>query len=97
MAVASMRELTPGWKATAVVAEGQPVDLAGQNVWNSNWNRSGEPVVVPHPGHLAQRHTAIQYVMSTPAGEVRFAACELSANCWGFYEPDSSAALTPRS
>ena len=82
-----MTEFTPGWRAVAVVAEGDRVLIQGQNPWGVSWISSNEaPIVVAHPSYPSQSHRASIYELDS-ARPIRFAACELSAGVWGFYVP----------
>lgn len=81
-------QVSRGWEFRAVVVEGDPVAIAGIDVWQKRW----EPVrvgsmVVAHPTNPAQRHSVSVYKFSDVDAAVFFAAGELSNGVWGFYEP----------
>ncbi len=84
-----MNDLTLGWKSVAVIIEGEHLSLDGLNPWQLTWHKiNSEPINVAHPSHTTQRHNAGIYELRESAQIVRFAACELSANVWGFYLPN---------
>ena len=74
------------WKALGVVKEGERINIGGVNPWNHRWlDVEREPVMLPHPSYLNQRHSMIVYKIVTAQTEIIFAAGELSAGVWGFY------------
>jgi hypothetical protein len=74
------------WKSVGVALEGQPIRIAGLNVWDHSWSRLERPrLQLPHPGYPSQLHEMDVYEIRTGGEPVRFAAGELSANVWGFY------------
>jgi hypothetical protein len=86
-----MSDITPGWKLVAIVAEGQPVSLQGQNPWSLKWLSAPEPpITVAHPSYPLQRHEMEIYDLESTRS-IRFAAGEFSNGVWGFYVP---AAIT---
>ena len=75
------------WSAGKVASEGQHVIVGGINPWNHDWIRLDEPPVeLPHPAHARQQHRFWLYRIDADNREIVFAAGELSANVWGFYE-----------
>ncbi|MDT4329940.1 hypothetical protein ACQE3E_03945 [Methylomonas sp. MED-D] len=79
---------TPGWKPVHVGVEGDGVSILGLKLWKFKWQSVGqEPIVVPHPSYLHERHQAWVYEVETSSKVVRFAAGELSNGVWGFYVP----------
>ncbi|WP_112245902.1 hypothetical protein [Kribbella monticola] len=80
-----------GWHFRAIVLEGAPVDIAGVNPWQAEW----EPmpvgsVVVADPAHPTQQHTITVYRLSGAKPPTFFAAGEFSNAVWAFYEPTQS-------
>jgi hypothetical protein len=76
------------WKSVGVVVEGQPIRIAGLNVWEHAWNRVEQPrLELPHRSYPSQRHAMTVYEIAAGGEPIRFAAGELSANVWGFYVP----------
>lgn len=81
-------ELTLGWTPVHVGIEGDAISLNGINPWKFEWKRIlEEPIIVPHPSHLHERHQAWVYEVESSGKRLRFAAGELSPNVWGFYLP----------
>ena len=77
-----------GWKPIGAVAEGRPIWISGVNIWEHVWNKTGDTSLrLPHPSYPSQLHAMSVYEVTTGERRVRFAAGELSANVWGFYEP----------
>ena len=76
------------WKPVGVVAEGRPLWISGVNVWDHVWNKTDEASVqLPHPSYPSQTHDMSIYEIAVADRRIRFATGELSANVWGFYEP----------
>ena len=76
------------WEAVGVVAEGQQISIAGLNPWSFHWIRSDEPPVeLPHPQHRTQQHLMRVFAIEFGNGTHRFAAAEVSAGVWAFYQP----------
>ncbi|WP_143136362.1 hypothetical protein [Burkholderia ubonensis] len=76
------------WEAIGVVAEGQQISISGLNPWSFDWKRSSEsPVELPHPQYQTQRHLMYVFKIESEAGTIRFAAAEVSAGVWAFYQP----------
>jgi hypothetical protein len=75
------------WKALGVVAEGELITLSGYNLWAFEWVRSPEPAVkLPHPLYREQNHRFNIYEVSAGLEHHRFAAGEVSAGAWAFYQ-----------
>jgi hypothetical protein len=75
-------------KAVGVVMEGQSLQVGGLNIWDHRWVRkSDDPVDLPHPTYVHQRHRMFVYEVSADGKKVIFAAGELSAGLWGIYVP----------
>lgn len=75
------------WGNGKACVEGQPISLAGINPWDYEWTRCAvPPVTLPHPSYLHQMHSFEIYSVLIEDREVTFAATELSANVYGFYE-----------
>lgn len=78
------------WEAIGVVAEGQRISISGLNPWSFDWKRSSEPPVeLPHPQSQAQQYLMCVFKIESEAGTIRFAAAEVSAGVWAFYQPDA--------
>jgi hypothetical protein len=83
--------ITPGWKFVAIVVEGDPVSLQGQNPWPLKWSSTTEkPITVAHPSYPSQRHEMFVYDLESTRS-IRFAAGEFSNGVWGFYVPEPVA------
>lgn len=75
------------WCAVGVVAEGQEVIISGVNPWSFTWKRSPEPPLeLAHPLHQTQRHLMGVFEIQIGSGTLRFAAAEVSAGVWAFYQ-----------
>jgi hypothetical protein len=86
------------WVEVGVVIEGRPVSIGGINPWDFNWqNVEHEPVELPHPAHPSQLHRMWVYQIRSGDKALTFAAGELSANMWGFYEPAAQLSIQPDS
>jgi hypothetical protein len=76
------------WDVVGIVAEGDPICVSGVDLWRLPWTRSAEPpVMLPHPQHPAQLHLMRIYQIESAFGPLRFAAAEVSAGAWAFYQP----------
>lgn len=84
-------EVSQGWELRAIVVDGDPVVIAGVDVWQVQWEpvRAGS-VVVAHPTYPAQRHSMSVYKFSEVDPAVLFAAGEFSNGVWGSYEPTAT-------
>jgi hypothetical protein len=86
-----MSDVSPGWKFVAIVSEGEPVSIQGQNPWALKWCISSEPpITVAHPQYASQRHHMWLYDLDSPRS-IRFAAGEFSNGVWGFYVPAAAS------
>ncbi|MFM0478581.1 hypothetical protein [Paraburkholderia strydomiana] len=75
------------WEAVGVVAEGQQISISGLNPWSFDWTRASvPPVELPHPQYQTQRHHMRVFEIASEVGTVRFAAVEVSAGVWAFYQ-----------
>jgi hypothetical protein len=82
-----MSTITPGWKHLAIVSEGSPVLIGGQDAWRHEWRSIAvPPITVRHPSYPAQRHQMFVYELEVHP-PLRFAAGEYSNGVWGFYVP----------
>ena len=82
-------KVTPGWRFVHLGLEGQPVLIAGVNVWSLDWGHVEGTIMVAHPNYSTQRHSMSTYrVRVSTDKEVVFAAGEFSNGVWGFFEPD---------
>jgi len=74
------------WKPLGVVAEGQPIEVEGVNLWDHEWTSLNEPLELPHPQYPSEhmRYFVVYELRSAPK-RIMFAAGELSPNVWGFY------------
>lgn len=74
------------WTTASTVSEGELFAINGENVWSHKWLETGDDAVqLPHPDYPAQTHRFNVYRIEKLAGEVRFAASEVSPNVWAFY------------
>lgn len=74
------------WSYLGIVAEGQPVEVEGINIWALKWRRmDAEPLRVPHPSYSAQYHDLTPYELNIHGKHVFIAAGEVSANIYLFY------------
>jgi hypothetical protein len=77
------------WTPVGIVAEGEPIEVGGENLWNREWVRANEPeVLLPHPQYQQQRHRFVVYEASCSGTVVRFAVAEVSPNVYAFYVPN---------
>jgi hypothetical protein len=75
------------WDAVGVVAEGEQITISGLNLWSFDWTRLPEaPVELPHPQHQTQRHLMRVFEIKSGNVTLRFAAGEVSAGVWAFYQ-----------
>jgi hypothetical protein len=76
------------WTVAGIVTEGQPIEVAGQNLWIHKWVKANEPeVLLPHPQYQQQSHRFVVYEAACGGTVVRFAAAEVSPNVYAFYVP----------
>lgn len=77
------------WQSVHVGIEGDSLEIGGLEVWRHKWRSTGEPHIdLPHPSYRNQTHQFNTYEIGDAGHLVRFAACELSNNVWGFYVPE---------
>lgn len=75
------------WGTGKVCAEGDRINIGEVNPWGLEWIRCDVPAVyLPHPLYRYQKHRMHIYKVVSGDLEVIFAAGELSAGVWGFYE-----------
>ena len=66
---------------------GEAIDVGGVNPWEHDWTKFAKaPVELPHPSYPRQLHRFWLYRVTVGQRSVTFAAGELSANVWGFYQ-----------
>lgn len=80
-------DLNVDWRLTWIGMEGQPVEVAGVNLWVADWESTGRRVTVAHPQYPAQRHVMNVYEVRGSMPRVRFAAGEFSNGVWGIFVP----------
>lgn len=74
------------WTTTGTVSKGELFTVCGANVWSHKWVKTEDDAVqLPHPDYPTQTHRFSVYRIEKPAGEIRFAAAEVSPNVWAFY------------
>lgn len=74
------------WTTKDIVSEGDFFAVGGKNVWSNKWVKTEDDAVqLPHPDYPAQMHRFTVYRVESSAGDVRFAASEVSPNVWAFY------------
>lgn len=74
------------WTNSGVVSEGEFFAVGGANVWLHKWLKAeNDAVRLPHSSYPTQTHLFSVYRVERPAGDVRFAAAEVSPNVWAFY------------
>lgn len=84
-------DVSKGWDFLAITIEGDPVDLAGMNVWEVEWKPVPVGnVTVAHPSYPRQRHEMSVYKVCDAGSITFFAAGEFSNGVWGFYLPADS-------
>jgi hypothetical protein len=72
------------WFIQAVGTELEPLHLAGVDVWEYEWAKTGERVDVSDPQY-GQRLSFEVWHIAVREKTVRFAAGEFSNGVWGFY------------
>lgn len=78
------------WDAVGIVAEGNEISIFGLNLWSLDWTRLPEaPVELPHPQHQTQRYLMRVFKIESGNVTIRFAAAEVSAGVWAFYQPSA--------
>ncbi|MBR0653995.1 hypothetical protein [Plastoroseomonas arctica] len=83
------------WRPIHVGAENDALVIGGLPVWQAPWRPTGlAPVPLPHPAHPRQTHEFSVYEIGAGAVRTRFAAAELSAGVWGFYQPMATPTMT---
>jgi hypothetical protein len=76
-----------GWQFVSIGFEGQPVVVAGVNLWEVTWTATGGHITVAHPQYPSQRHQMSIYEVTDSDSPINFAAGEFSNGVWGFYVP----------
>ncbi|MGD0141778.1 MAG: hypothetical protein ABSC92_01310 [Rhizomicrobium sp.] len=80
------------WREAAIGFGIEPVIVGGLNVWEEEWRPVALPSVpLPHPSYPQQIHSYKIYEIGDSKLPMRFAACELSNQVWGFYVPDENS------
>ena len=82
--------VTPGWREVHIGAEADGLQIAGVDIWKTEWHSLGYSVWLGHPQWPQQIHDYVVYEANDGSIIVRFAAAELSNGCWGFYIPARS-------
>jgi hypothetical protein len=75
------------WKYVDHVAEGEPLTLGGENVWNHRWKLTGDAATVIDPQDGATRELEVWKIVRPRLSDIVFAAGEFSNGIWGFYVP----------
>jgi len=76
------------WSYLTTVADGEPLEIEGVNVWEGKWHSTGDqPIIVPHPNYPSQRHELYPSFIEVGGKKILFAAGELSNCVWCFYVP----------
>lgn len=83
------------WKYTGAVAEGEPFELDGLDVWKNTWRDTGGKAQVTDPHHQQPFEFSV-YEITVGAKSVTFAAGEFSNCIWGFFLPRRSPGATGR-
>ncbi len=79
------------WKLLKVIADGDPLEIEGTDIWSSSWKRlNEEPLIVPHPNYPDQRHKLIPRYIECNGKKIEFASGELSNCVWCFYVPEKN-------
>ena len=74
------------WTTASTVSEGELFAINGENVWSHKWLETGDDAVqLPHPDYPVQTYRFNMYRIEKLAGDVRFAASEVSPKVWAFY------------
>jgi hypothetical protein len=75
------------WAPGKVGHELDRIEVGGVNPWNHSWTRLDKPSIkLPHPAYPHQIHEYCIFRIEAEGRQIEFAAGELSANVWGFYE-----------
>ena len=83
----NLNDTMNNWKPIGVSVNSRFFSINGINVWGSKWHRLGTELVdLPHPSYPNQMHWMHVYQIASGNNIITFAAGELSANVWGFYE-----------
>jgi hypothetical protein len=73
------------WKHIQTLFEGTPFAINGLNIWDCDWQNTGQKVNVKDPLY-GQTHTLSVFRISDQDSVVTFAAGEFSNGVWGIYQ-----------
>lgn len=72
------------WIHINTVTDGEKCDIEGVNIWNSEWNRTGEKIQIKDPLYN-QDYNFDVYEIENLNKNIKFAAGEFSNCVWGIY------------
>ena len=75
------------WKHIKTIVDGDEFRIKGLNIWEHNWKRTGQKIVVKDPLY-GQEHSMDIYEIANKESTVVFAAGEFSNCVWGIYIRD---------
>lgn len=75
------------WKYVKTIVDGEIYEIQGLNIWDFDWQDTGERVTVKHPLYN-QEHVLTVFEFSYNGSAIKFAAGEFSNCVWGIYLPN---------
>ena len=73
------------WKHIKTIFDGDKYEINGLNIWDYNWERTGETIIVKDPLY-GQTYSMKVYEIHRGTIKVKFAAGEFSNCVWGIYQ-----------
>ena len=80
-------EKTKKWKFIGKASPPEPFTLDGVNIWDFEWEQTGEDIIVHDPKYHQQYKFHV-YQISKGNGKIKFAAGEFSNLIYGIYQID---------
>jgi hypothetical protein len=78
------------WAVLGIVVEGESISIGDVNLWDHHWQPLKADVYLPHPAYPQQKHRLDIYRIESGGRTILFAAGEVSAGVWAFYQPARS-------
>ncbi|MDO7851756.1 hypothetical protein [Hymenobacter convexus] len=77
--------MSTGWKYMRVILDGERHEINGLNIWEHNWQNTGQRITVQDPLY-GQTYSMPIYEIEAGAICARFATTEFSNGIWGIYQ-----------
>ncbi len=72
------------FNSSTTIAEGEPYEIDGTNIWNHTWNDLKEKIIIKEPNTSQTIQVPVYEIISNGI-HIKFAAFERSNNVWGIF------------